>query len=127
MPERNQEQRLTPLLIRSTPQRAILAHPNPVAEQIICDTDRQLRASKPETVSTDIKHIRTFIETKFEGYRDVLNGDPVSAKAMLARHMPEITLTPIQEDGKKTYAVTSRWELLGGLDQAQMVCAEGQS
>jgi hypothetical protein len=98
-------------------------------EQGIRDIDRQLRAAKPETVNTDLKQIRRFIEASFQDYWAVLNGDPVSAKAMLARHMPRITLKPVQDsDGCKVYEVTSRWELLnGGLDQAQMRCAEGQS
>ena len=77
-------------------------------EQGIRDIDRQLRAAKPETVSTDIKHIRKFIESEFHDYRAVLNGDPVSAKAMLARHMPQITLKPVEDSvGCKVCGVTS--------------------
>ena len=107
---------------------------SPSIRMEIGDRERQVReigdkiiGSKPETVRTNLRNIRAFVESSLKDIRKLLNSDPTTAKATLARHMPKIVLKPnVRPDGLKFYQVVSEWELLQG-GTALLYGAEGQS
>jgi site-specific DNA recombinase len=93
-------------------------------EREISDIHSQIISAQPESVRTKIKDARRFVQESLRDVRKLLNTDPVTAKATLARHMPSIVLKP-QPD--KRYAVTSQWELLPTGALGYTDGAEGQS
>jgi site-specific DNA recombinase len=107
---------------------------SPSVRMEIGDRERQIReisdkiiGSKPETVRTNLRNIRAFVESSLKDIRKLLTADPATAKATLARHMPTIVLKPnVRPDGLKAYQVVSEWELLQG-STALLYGAEGQS
>src|ERR1700733_2107713 len=65
----------------------------------IADREREIQAinsqiisAKPDSVRTKIRDTRKFVEASLKDLRTVLGGDPATAKATLARHMPRIIL-----------------------------------
>lgn len=97
-------------------------------EKQISDINSQVFSSRTRNVQTKIREGRRFVEASLKDVRRVLNMDPATAKAALARHMPQIVLAPsVHPDGSKFFRVTSNWELLHGSGLAHLDGAEGQS
>lgn len=98
----------------------------------LADKERQLQtlteqitASTPESIRTKVQETRSFVESNLRDIRRLLGSDPQSAKAAIARHMPQIEMKPVlRPDGRKLYRITSEWELIDG---GRVVGAEGQS
>jgi site-specific DNA recombinase len=82
----------------------------------------RLLTSRPDSVRSQIKNIRTFVISRLADIRGLLNSDPVTAKTEIAKHVSKITLQPIGG----TYRISGIWDLLG-TGNARMECAEGQN
>jgi hypothetical protein len=95
-------------------------------ERQIQDINSQIAGAEPESVRTKIHDARKFVESSLKDIRKLLNVEPATAKATLARHIPQIILKPaVCSDGAKTYQVVSEWELIPGLGNTSG--AEGQN
>ena len=92
-------------------------------EREIQTIDSQTVRAKPESVRTQIRDARRFVELSLKDIRKLLGSDSATAKATLSRHMPSIVLKPaVKPDGRKMYQVASSWELLGSGAELHQVC-----
>ena len=77
-------------------------------------TDRTLSPG-PGSVEADLAEIRTFVTKSLRDLPGLLNQDTSAARAWLAQHVTNITMTPTQTaDGKRFYRASGEWDLLGG-------------
>ncbi|HXX44604.1 MAG TPA: recombinase family protein [Candidatus Acidoferrales bacterium] len=89
-------------------------------EREIAEIGERLLSSGPDSVRSRIKKLRETALRRISDVRETLNGDPVTARAYLARHVEKIEMRP---DGR-AYVASGSWNLLG---ERRWDGAEGQS
>jgi site-specific DNA recombinase len=80
-------------------------------EQESEELNGKLANSRPETVRLQLRDTRRFVESRLKDLRGLLDGEPQTVRAEIAKHVQKIALTP---DGK-TYIASGSWNLLGGV------------
>ena len=69
-----------------------------------------LRGARSDTIETQVRNTRRFVELRLKDLGKLLNAEPRLARASIANHVQKIEMTP---DGK-TYVASGSWDLLGG-------------
>jgi hypothetical protein len=72
-------------------------------------TKSRLESMKPEGVKLRMREIRLFVEADLCDLRKFLNREPRLARAVFAKHIQKIVLTP--QGG--SYVAAGNWNLLG--------------
>jgi site-specific DNA recombinase len=80
----------------------------------------RLLSSRPDSVRSRIKKLRENALARMHDIREVLNGDTVTARAWIIKHVERILMDPTGG----VYVASGNWNMLG---EGQMECAEGQS
>jgi site-specific DNA recombinase len=83
-------------------------------------TDRLLE-SRPDSVRSRLKNIRTFVISRLKDLRGLLDAPVLAARAEIVKHIQSITLYP---DGR-TYVASGTWDLVG--EGAMGVCRGAES
>ena len=73
------------------------------------NTKSRLESMKPEGVKLRMREIRLFVEADLCDLRKFLNREPRLARAVFAKHIQKIVLTP--QGG--SYVAAGNWNLLG--------------
>lgn len=89
-------------------------------EREIAEIGDRLLSSGPNSVRFKIKRLRENARRRMEDLRETLNGDPVVARAQLAKHVEKIAMRP----NGRFYIASGNWNLLG---EGRWDGAEGQS
>jgi site-specific DNA recombinase len=102
--------------IQNLTDRIATGDPSPSIMAAIVDRERELSRiadhlleCSPDSLRIRLKDIRRFVETRMKDLRCLLNFDPVTIRAEIAKHVRHIVLTP---EGR-TYRATGTWDLLG--------------
>jgi site-specific DNA recombinase len=89
-------------------------------ERELGEISDRLLSSRPDSVRSRIKKLRENAVARMRDIREVFNGDTVTARAWLIKHVERILMDPTGG----VYVASGNWNLLG---EGQMECAEGQS
>ena len=102
--------------IRNLTDRIAVGDPSASIMSAIVDRERELSRiadrlldCRPDLLKVRLRDIRRFVETRMRDLRCLLNFDPVTVRAEIAKHVHKIVLTP----SGRTYSATGTWELLG--------------
>jgi hypothetical protein len=87
-------------------------------ERELGEISDRLPSSRPDSVRSRIQKLRENALARMRDIRDVLNGDTVTARAWLIKHVERILMDPTGG----VYVASENWNLLG---EGQMECAEG--
>jgi DNA invertase Pin-like site-specific DNA recombinase len=92
----------------------------------IADIDQQLKLCQSTDISWTADEVREFVYRRILQLQDFLRSDPTRLKAVLARHMDQLTLKPVQTSHGAVYEVSGGVNLAPeGNDVMQMVARDG--
>ena len=78
-------------------------------EREISDITAKLLESRPDSLRVKLRNIRNFVVQHMRDVREIVNSDPAQTRAVFARHIDKIALTPTGEH----YVASGMWNLLG--------------
>ena len=73
----------------------------------------RLRAAAGDSVNQDQDELRRFALEQLSALPELLSADVGRARAELAQHVTQITMTPAQANGTQHYFCQGDWNLLG--------------
>ena len=95
-------------------------------EAQIADIDQQLKLCKSTDISSTADNVREFVYRSVLQLQELLRSDPTRLKPVLARHMDQLTLKPVQTSNGTVYEVSGGVNLAPrGNDVMQMVARDG--
>jgi site-specific DNA recombinase len=85
-------------------------------ESEISDITAKLLESRPDSLRVKLRNIRSFVVQHMRDVREIVNSDTARTRAVFAKHIDRITLTPTGEH----YVASGTWNLLerGSIDGA---------
>jgi site-specific DNA recombinase len=89
-------------------------------EREISDISDRLLSSNADSICSLVKSLRAKALLRIRDLRECLNGEPIAARAYLAKHVEKIVMAP---EGER-YVASGNWNLLG---ERRWDGAEGQS
>jgi hypothetical protein len=78
-------------------------------EREISEITAKLLESKPDSLRIKIRDIRSFVDSQMRGIRAIVNSDTTQTRAIFAKHIEKITLTPNGEH----YLASGTWDFVG--------------
>ena len=78
-------------------------------EQQIDEITTKLLEARPDSLRSKLRNIRSFVVTRMQDLRAVLNSDVGHVRAELAKHIDQITLTPTGD----AYVASGTWNFVG--------------
>jgi site-specific DNA recombinase len=78
-------------------------------ERQISEITAELLESRPDSLRTKLRNIRSFVVSRMQDLRSILNSDVAHVRAELAKHIEKITLTPSGD----TYVAWGTWNFVG--------------
>jgi hypothetical protein len=78
-------------------------------ERQISEITARLLESRPDSLRIRLRSIRSFVVSRMQDLRAILNSDFAHVRAELAKHIEKITLTPSGE----TYIASGTWNFVG--------------
>jgi len=118
-------QRLADAVAEAGHSPALLAKLATIEAQI-ANVERQMTRAKPNDVSAIFSEVRQFVHTSVLQLGELLRGDPTTLKAVLARHIGQLTLKPKQTPQGSVYEVSGGMDLLPhSNDVMQVVARDG--
>jgi hypothetical protein len=78
-------------------------------EREIGEITAKLLEARPDSVRVKLRNIRSFVIHHMRDIRAIVNSDVAQMRAILARHIDEITLTPTGGH----YVAKGTWDFLG--------------
>jgi hypothetical protein len=85
--------------------RAALVNREPQISEITAN----LLESRPDSLRIKLRNIRSFVVSRMQDLRTILNSDVAHVRVELAKHIEKITLTPSGE----TYLASGTWNFVG--------------
>ena len=89
---------------------------SPALRRALADRERQigeittkLLEARPDSLCSKLRNIRSFVVTRMQDLRAVLNSDVGHVRAELAKHIDQITLTPTGD----AYVASGTWNFVG--------------
>ena len=73
----------------------------------------RLRAAAGDSVNQDQDELRRFALEQLSALPELLSADVGRARAELAQHVTQITMTPAETNGSQNYICQGDWSLLG--------------
>jgi site-specific DNA recombinase len=118
-------ERLADAIADAGHSQALLSKLSAVEAQI-ADVDRCIEAQKPTDLAVTVSEVRDFVYRNVMQLKELLRGDASSFKAVLARHIGQLTLNPKQTSFGAVYEVAGSLNLLPtGDDVMQVVARDG--
>ncbi len=90
-----------------------LVHQIAIRESELKAITNKLLSASPASIEGRIRELRRFVENGISDLRNLLNRDPVLAKAELQSHLSEIRMTRNHESEEWHYVAAGSWNLLG--------------
>jgi hypothetical protein len=78
-------------------------------ERLIGEITTKLLEANPDSLRSKLRNIRSFVMTRMQDLRAVLNSDVGHVRAELAKHIDQITLTPTGD----AYVASGTWNFVG--------------
>jgi site-specific DNA recombinase len=78
-------------------------------ERQISEITAKLLESRPHSLRTKLRNIRSFVASRMQDLRSILNSDVAHVRAELAKHIEKITLTPSGD----AYFASGTWNFVG--------------
>jgi len=78
-------------------------------EREIGEITEKLLESRPDSLRVKLRNIRSFVVHHMRDVREIVNSDTAQTRAMFAKHIDKITLTPAGDH----YVASGTWNLLG--------------
>jgi hypothetical protein len=78
-------------------------------EREISDIIAKLLESRPDSLRVKLRNIRSFVGQHMRDVREIVNSDTARTRAVFAKHIHKITLTPTGEH----HVASGMWNLLG--------------
>ena len=78
-------------------------------EREIGDMTAKLLESRPDSLRVKLRDIRSFIVQHMRDIREIVNSDTAQTRAIFAKHIEKITLTPTGEH----YLASGTWDFVG--------------
>ena len=78
-------------------------------EREIGEITEKLLESRPDSLRVKLHNIRSFVVHRMHDIREIVNSDAPQTRAMFAKHIDKITLTPTGDH----YVASGTWNLLG--------------
>ena len=85
---------------------------NAIAERE-CALAEMESAATENCFGNDLEELRQFAQQRLSALPDLLSRDVPRARAELARHVTQITLTPAESNGQRHFTCHGDWNLLG--------------
>ena len=89
---------------------------SPALRRALADREREigeittkLLQARPDSLRSKLRNIRSFVATRMQDLRAVLNSDVGHGRAELAKHIDQITLTPTGD----AYVASGTWNFVG--------------
>jgi site-specific DNA recombinase len=78
-------------------------------EREIGEITAKLLEARPDSLRVKLRNIRSFVELHMRDIRAIVNSDPAQTRAIFAKHIEKITLTPTGEH----YVASGTWNFVG--------------
>ena len=78
-------------------------------EREIGDITARLLESRPDSLRAKLRDIRSFVVRHMRDIRGIVNSDAAKTRALFAKHIEKITLTPAGEH----FVASGTWDLVG--------------
>ncbi len=78
-------------------------------EREIGEITAKLLESRPDSLRVKLQNLRSFVGLHMRDIRAIVNSDPAKTRAMFAKHIERITLTPSGEH----YVASGTWNFVG--------------
>jgi hypothetical protein len=78
-------------------------------EREIAEITAKVLESRPDSLRVKLRNLRSFVVLHMREIRTIVNSDPAKTRAMFAKHIERITLTPSGEH----YVASRTWNFVG--------------
>lgn len=78
-------------------------------EREIGEITAKLLESRPDSLRAKLQNLRSFVVLHMRDIRAIVNSDPAKTRAIFAKHIERITLTP----GGEHYVASGTWNFVG--------------